>query len=84
MFLLGLAIVIYLFCLAIDCDKLINIFYTVIKKKKGISLASGHQFYPWSGKIPHASEQLNAFTTTAEPALWSLIVTATKPTYSSY
>ena len=34
MFLLGLAIVIYLFCLAIDCDKLINIFYTVIKKKK--------------------------------------------------
>ena len=60
----------YLFYLAIDCDKLINIFYTVIKKKKkGISLARGHQFYTWSGKILHASEQLSACTTTAEPAL---------------
>ena len=29
----------------------------------------GHRFEPWSGKIPHASEQLGPCATTAEPAL---------------
>ena len=29
----------------------------------------GHGFDPWSGKIPHAAEQLSPGTTTTEPAL---------------
>ena len=28
----------------------------------------GHVFDPWSGKIPHAAEQLNPCATTTEPA----------------
>ena len=28
----------------------------------------GHQFYPWSGRIPHASGRLSAYTRAAEPA----------------
>ena len=28
----------------------------------------GHGFEPWSGKIPHATEQLSLCTTTTEPA----------------
>ena len=28
----------------------------------------GHGFEPWSGKIPHAAEQLSPCTTTTEPA----------------
>ena len=27
----------------------------------------GHQFNPWSGRIPHAVEQLSLCTTTMEP-----------------
>ena len=34
----------------------------------------GHGFDPWSGKIPHAAEQLSPCATTTEPA-------ATEPTY---
>ena len=29
----------------------------------------GHEFVPWSGKIPHAAEQLGQCATAAEPAL---------------
>ena len=29
---------------------------------------SGHGFEPWSGKIPHAAEQLGPWATTTEPA----------------
>ena len=29
-----------------------------------------HGFDPWSGKIPHASEQLSPCTTATEPMLW--------------
>ena len=29
----------------------------------------GHRFKPWSGKIPHATEQLSPCTTTTEPVL---------------
>ncbi|KAJ8780365.1 hypothetical protein J1605_011629 [Eschrichtius robustus] len=29
----------------------------------------GHGFEPWSGKIPHATEQLSLCATTTEPAL---------------
>ena len=28
----------------------------------------GHRFEPWSGKIPHAAEQLSPWATTTEPA----------------
>ena len=28
----------------------------------------GHRFEPWSGKIPHATERLSPWATTAEPA----------------
>ena len=38
----------------------------------------GHGFEPWSGKIPHAMEQLNPYATTTEPALWSLRDTTTE------
>ncbi|XP_061041051.1 RING finger protein 207 isoform X3 [Eubalaena glacialis] len=35
----------------------------------GEAQARGHRFEPWSGKIPHAAEQLSPCTTTTEPAL---------------
>ena len=48
-----------------------------IKKKKRTSLVvqwlriclpmQGHGFEPWSGKIPHAAEQLSPCATTTEP-----------------
>ena len=31
--------------------------------------AQGTGFEPWSGKIPHATEQLSSWATTTEPAL---------------
>ena len=31
----------------------------------------GHGFEPWSGRIPHAAEQLGPCATTTEPALYS-------------
>ena len=46
-----------------------------------------HWFNPWSGKIPHAAEQLSPCTPTIEPVLWSLGATTSKPTHlywSSY
>ena len=30
-----------------------------------------HGFDPWSGKIPHTSEELSPCATTTEPVLWS-------------
>ena len=30
-----------------------------------------HRFNPWSGKIPHAAEQLSPRATNTEPVLWS-------------
>ena len=38
----------------------------------------GHAFEPWSGRIPHAAEQLSTCTTAAEPALWSPRATTTE------
>ena len=35
-------------------------------------------FNPWSGKIPHATEQLSPCATTTEPALWSSCATTTE------
>ena len=37
-----------------------------------------HRFNPWSRKIPHASEQLSPYATTAEPVLWSPQATTTE------
>ena len=37
-----------------------------------------HGFNSWSGKIPHAPEQLGSCATTTEPVLWSLGTTATE------
>ena len=40
----------------------------------GIHLAmQGHWFDPWSGKIPHATEQLSPCTTTFEPTCYCAI-----------
>ena len=38
----------------------------------------GHGFEPWSGKIPHAAEQLSPCATTTEPALQSPRATTTE------
>ena len=44
-----------------------------------------HKFNTWSGKIPHAVEQLiSARTTTTEPVLLSLGATTTGPTCCNY
>ena len=34
----------------------------------------GHGFKPWSGRIPHATEQLGPWATTAEPARLELVL----------
>ncbi|KAJ8794998.1 hypothetical protein J1605_018585 [Eschrichtius robustus] len=39
---------------------------------------TGHGVKPWSGKIPHVTEQLGPYTTTTEPGLWSPRATATE------
>ena len=44
----------------------------------------GHGFKPWSGKIPHAVEQLSLCTTTTEPVLQSPRAKTTKPTCHNY
>ena len=44
----------------------------------------GHGFEPWSGKIPHAVEQLSPCATTTEPALWSPRATTTEPACHNY
>ena len=38
----------------------------------------GRGFEPWSGKIPHATEQLSPCATTTEPPLESLRATTTE------
>ena len=38
----------------------------------------GQGFEPWSGKIPHAVEQLSLCATTTESVLWSLRATTTE------
>ncbi|KAJ8778854.1 hypothetical protein J1605_013088 [Eschrichtius robustus] len=43
-----------------------------------------HGFDPWSGKIPHAVEQVSLCATAAEPALWSTRTTATEPVCHNY
>ena len=43
-----------------------------------------HGFNPWSGKIPHVTEQLTPCTTAAEPVLWSLGAKTAEPTWCNY
>ena len=43
----------------------------------------GHGFDPWSGKIPHAVEQLSPCAKTTEPALQSPRATTTEPRATS-
>ena len=40
-----------------------------VVKSLPVSQCRGHGFDPWSGKIPHAAEQLSPSATTTEPAL---------------
>ena len=42
--------------------------------------ARRHGFDPWSGKIPHAAEQLSLGATTTKPVLWSPGAPATELT----
>ena len=44
----------------------------------------GHEFEPWSGKIPHAAEQLGPCATTTEPVLYSPWATPTEPARCNY
>ena len=39
---------------------------------------------PWSGKIPHAAEQLSPCATTTEPAFYSPQATTTEPSRHNY
>ena len=41
------------------------------KKKESTCQCRGHGLEPWSGKIPHATEQLSPCATTTEPVLYS-------------
>ena len=44
----------------------------------------GHQFNPWSGRIPHAVEQLSLCTTTMEPLsddYWALVLQRLVPVH---
>ena len=43
-----------------------------------------HRFDPWSGRIPHASEQLSLRATTTEPVLESPEIKTTEPTSCNY
>ena len=41
---------------------------SLVAQQSGVCLpVQGHRFNPWSGKFPHAAEQLSLCTTTAEP-----------------
>ena len=43
-----------------------------------------HRFYPWSGKVPHATEQLSPRTTSVQPACWSPGAATAEPTCLDY
>ena len=44
----------------------------------------GHEFNPWSRRIPRASEEVSPCITTIEPALYSLGSTAAEPSLCHY
>ena len=44
----------------------------------------GHGFNPWSGKIPHAVEQLGPCATATDPVLWSPWATTAEPACRNY
>ena len=43
-----------------------------------------HGFDPWSGRIPHAAEQLSPCTTATEPVVYSPGAVTTESTYCTY
>ena len=49
-----------------------------------LPMHGGHRLEPWSGRIPHAAEQLGLCATAAEPELWSPQATAAGPTCHNY
>jgi len=40
-----------------------------------------HRFDPWSGKIPHATEQINPCATTSEPEFYNPHTATIEPEY---
>ena len=53
----------------------------VFSGKESTCQCKKREFDPWSGKIPHALEQLNLWATSVKPVLWSLGSKTTAPTY---
>ena len=53
-------------------------------KNKSACQCRRHGFNAWSGKIPHASEQLSPCTTMTEPVLLSLRATTVEPLNHNY
>ena len=51
--------------------------------KEPIRQCRWHRFYLWSGKIPHATEQLSPWSTTTEPVFLNLEATTTEPTHAT-
>ena len=51
-----------------------------LRGKESACQFSGHEFYPWSRKIPYTAEQLISCPETTEPVLQSPGNTTTKPT----
>ena len=52
--------------------------------QKSACQCRGHGFNPWSGKIPHAAEQLSPWATTTEPVLYSPRATTSEPACHIY
>ena len=46
----------------------------VVESLPALNQCSGHRFEPWSGRIPHAAEQLGPWATTTEPARLELVL----------
>ena len=71
-----------------------NSIHTLIKNTLGLPCwhsgwesacqCRGHGFEPWSGRIPHAVEQLGPCATATEAALWSPRATTAEPVCHNY
>lgn len=40
---------------------------SLVVQQSGVCQCRGNRFNPWSGKFPHAAEQLSPYTTATEP-----------------
>ena len=72
----------FFFLTQISCSLFFHSIFFFLKKNNGglpwwhsgwesACQCKGHGFDPWSGRTPHATEQLSPCAATAEPALWS-------------